>query len=105
MLTCGKESSRVWDVHIRTAKTLTFPVYLNSSSGIKITHAEGNMKEGTEVKVLDESGNVCANGKYYGQGIPTKDLNAVHKHLPHYAILVEDALRYYPTGYFTLMKV
>ena len=62
------------------------------------------MKEGTQVKVIDESGNVCAEGKYYGQGIPTKDLNPVHKNLPHYAILVDNALRYYPTGYFTLLK-
>jgi len=62
------------------------------------------MKEGTEVKVVDEGGNVCATGKYYGQGIPTKDLKANYPTIPHYAILVENQLRYYPTGYFTLMK-
>jgi hypothetical protein len=62
------------------------------------------MNQGDEVRVLDEGGNICARGKYYGQGIPTADIKVVHKNHRHYAILVEGALMYYPVGYFTLMS-
>lgn len=61
-------------------------------------------ENGANVKVLDQSGNICAAGKYYGKGMVKKELNAKIPNVPHYAILIEGkGLQYYPTGYYTIM--
>jgi hypothetical protein len=63
------------------------------------------MNKGDRVRVIGQDGNVCAVGTYHGTGIPAKELNTKLPHLQHFAILVEGeaALRYYPTGYNTLI--
>lgn len=61
-------------------------------------------ENGESVKVLDQGGNICAEGKYYGKGMVKKELNAKIPNVPHYAVLVSGKLQYYPTGYYTIMK-
>ena len=61
------------------------------------------MEIGTKVRVINEGGNVCAVGTYQGLGIPAKSLNAQYPHLKHYAIFVDNEMRYYPTGFHTLV--
>lgn len=63
------------------------------------------MNVGDKVRVIGQDGNVVAEGSYHGTGIPSKDLNAKLPHLKHFAILVEGEqnLRYYPTGFHTLI--
>ena len=56
----------------------------------------------TVVNVINEGGNVTAQGIYYGEGIPTADLKVKMPTIRHYAILVDGQLRYYPTGYTTI---
>jgi len=56
----------------------------------------------TRVRVINEYGNKCAVGVYYGQGVPTAEVKAERPSLIHYAILVEGEMRYYPTGFHTL---
>lgn len=60
------------------------------------------MENGTRVRVINETGNICANGVYHGTGIPTKEIKAVYHDMTHFAVLVSGELRYYPTGFFTL---
>jgi len=63
------------------------------------------MKVGDKVRVIGQDGNMLAEGTYHGTGIPSRDLNAKLPHLQHFAVMVEgeSALRYYPTGYHTLI--
>ena len=63
------------------------------------------MNVGDRVRVIGQDGNVCAEGTYHGTGIPAKELNARHPTFKHFAILVdgEPALRYFPSGYHTLI--
>lgn len=56
----------------------------------------------TRVRVIDEYGNKCAVGIYYGQGVPAAEVKAERPTLIHYAVLVGGELRYYPTGFHTL---
>jgi len=60
-------------------------------------------KDGDKVRVLGQDGNVCAEGVYRGTGIPAKELGARHPTLHHYAIVVEGEVRYYPTGFHSLI--
>jgi len=62
-----------------------------------------NFKDGDRVRVLDQSGSVCAEGTYRGTGVPARDLNAKNPTFQHYAIFVEGEIRYYPTGFHTLI--
>lgn len=59
----------------------------------------------TVVDVINEGGNVCARGVYYGEGIPGAEVKAKMPTLIHYAVLVGNELRYYPRGYTTLQVV
>ena len=59
--------------------------------------------DGDSVRVLDQSGNVCAEGVYRGTGIPSRELNARHPTFQHYAVIVEGEMRYYPTGFHSLI--
>lgn len=62
------------------------------------------MEEGkTVVRIINENGIFCAEGIYYGTGIPSKDLKVNYPTLKHYAVLVEGQMRYYPTGFNTLV--
>jgi hypothetical protein len=61
------------------------------------------MQPGTKVKIINENGNKCAVGLYLGEGIPPRDLNAQYPNLKHFAIQVEGEVRYYPTGFHTLL--
>jgi len=56
----------------------------------------------TRVRVINEYGNKCATGVYYGQGVPGAEVKAERPSLIHYAVLVDGELRYYPTGFHTL---
>ena len=56
----------------------------------------------TRVRVINEYGNKCAVGVYYGQGVPAAEVKAEKPHLIHYAVLVDNELRYYPTGFHTI---
>lgn len=56
----------------------------------------------TRVRVINEYGNKCAVGVYYGQGVPGAEVKAERPTLVHYAVLVEGELRYYPTGFHTV---
>lgn len=60
-------------------------------------------KDGDTVRVLDQSGNVCAEGVYRGTGVPARELNARHPTFQHYAVIVEGEMRYYPTGFHSLI--
>ena len=60
-------------------------------------------KDGDKVRVLGQDGNVCAEGIYRGTGVPAKELNARHPTLQHFAIIVEGEVRYYPTGFHSLI--
>lgn len=62
------------------------------------------MEVGTWVNVINEGGNVCATGQYLGMGIPAKSLNPQHPTLQHYAVQIEGQVRYYPTGFNSLVK-
>ncbi len=63
-----------------------------------------NIEIGSEVRVLNQNGNVCAEGTYHGMGIPTRDLNAKLPNLQHYAVNIKgEGLRYFPCGYHTLI--
>jgi hypothetical protein len=57
----------------------------------------------TKVRVLNEYGNKCAVGVYCGTGIPSADVKAERPTLKHYAVLVGGEMRYYPTGFHTLL--
>jgi hypothetical protein len=59
--------------------------------------------DGDTVRILDQSGNVCAEGIYRGTGIPARELNARHPTFQHYAVIVEGEVRYYPTGFHSLI--
>jgi hypothetical protein len=61
------------------------------------------MDNGQKVKVIDDTGAVCAIGTYHGTGIPGRELKAARPNLQHFAVLVEGEMRYYPTGYHTLI--
>jgi hypothetical protein len=61
------------------------------------------MENGQKVKVIDDTGAVCAIGTYHGTGIPGRELKAAKPTLPHFAVLVEGEMRYYPTGFHTLL--
>jgi hypothetical protein len=61
------------------------------------------MERGTKVRVINENGNPCAVGFYLGEGIPPHDLKMPHPTLRHFAIQVESEVRYYPTGFNTLI--
>jgi len=64
-----------------------------------------NIEIGATVIVVDQNGNVCAEGTYHGMGIPSRDLNAKLPSLQHYAVkLLGEGLRYYPAGYHTLIE-
>lgn len=60
-------------------------------------------KDGDKVRVIGQDGNVCAEGIYRGTGVPAKELGARHPTLQHYAIIVEGEVRYYPTGFHSLI--
>ena len=60
-------------------------------------------KDGDKVRVVGQDGNVCAEGVYRGMGIPAKELGARHPTLHHYAVIVEGEVRYYPTGFHSLI--
>lgn len=64
---------------------------------------EKYLKIESKVQILDENGNLCGEGLYKGTGIPSQDLNATYRNILHYAVLVEGQMRYYPTGYHTLI--
>jgi demethoxyubiquinone hydroxylase (CLK1/Coq7/Cat5 family) len=59
--------------------------------------------DGDAVRILDQSGNVCAEGVYRGTGIPARELNAKNPTFQHYAVVVEGEMRYYPTGFHSLI--
>jgi hypothetical protein len=63
------------------------------------------MNVGDKVRVVGQDGTVLAEGTYHGTGIPKAELNAKHPTFKHFAILVdgEPTLRYFPTGYHTLI--
>lgn len=61
------------------------------------------MEKGTRVRVINETGNNCAVGIYLGEGIPPRELNMPHPTIRHYAVQVDNELRYYPSGFNTLV--
>lgn len=65
------------------------------------------MNVGDRVRVIGQDGNQIAEGTYHGTGIPTRDMNAKLPTFQHFAVLVdgEQGLRYFPTGYHTLLPV
>ena len=56
----------------------------------------------TRVRIINEFGNKCAVGVYYGQGVPGGNVKSSYPTLQHYAVLVDNELRYYPTGFHTI---
>lgn len=64
-----------------------------------------NFQDGQRVSVLNQNGNVCAEGVYRGSGIPKRDLKAKLPTLQHFAVMGDDGnMSYFPHGFFTLMK-
>lgn len=80
-----------------------------AAAGIHLTITRYNdqmstkFKDGDKVRVVGQDGNVCAEGIYRGTGVPAKELGARHPTLQHFAIIVEGEVRYYPTGFHSLI--
>jgi hypothetical protein len=60
-------------------------------------------KDGDTVRILGQDGNVCAEGIYRGTGIPPKAVGAKQPTLHHFAVIVDNEIRYYPTGFHSLI--
>lgn len=64
-----------------------------------------DFQDGQKVRVLNQGGNICAEGIYRGSGVPKRDLNAKLPTLQHFAVQVADGnISYFPHGFFTLMR-